>query len=875
MADSNTTRILVVSGNYNVIQRVRQSLRGSNHIAIQTAYSYADSVYSLENGDFDAVIVDAGMVNRKSKERTFLALSPINHDMPVIAVDDRGEIGNGFQLPSNVTVSVFEERALLQNISSTLELPLPNTGILTRPAFEFSESNGRSQSVDEIQTLFSLSKSLTEVLELSEVLNRVVEAARRLTSAEEGMILLPDEEGGELYLRAKVGIDVEVARNFRIKTEDTLAGSVFASSKPVLMGDQGPLKVKTEYLVNALLYVPIIYEGKCIGVLGVNNRSSEAIFQPKHQELLQNLASFAAISIENARIHEEALERTRELQALVEASQVLNASLSLDKTLPNICEQLMRIVNVNLAEIYELDRESNQLRAMARCFRTLWTSGQGTVFDLSQRQVIQIAMENNQTIVVSVDDAESPANEIELLKRSGAEMLLILPILGGSQSLGVVMFSYIQPPSRLPDVEVLQRVQHTTLETLLTMSGQQTPGRSQSVFRAVEESIRLTKADWCEIAVLRPDKKSLSINLSVGKGVWLAPPQPALDLGRYSDIADMMQSQTAIVRNADEKATPGIRALFDVIHSRAILGLPLVQRGQTKGLVLFSDSRKNRVFSERDINMGSAIVGQAATALENARLVHSLERSLNELRETQGRLVQTARLSAMGELAAAVAHQINNPLTTIMVDSEMLLMDEDPKSRDFKSLQSIHRAGKRAAGVARRLLAITRPTDPESPPDRIDVVDTIEGVLSLVKSHIERDRIQIVSQMPEEPLPIVWAVPGQLDDIWLNLLLNAHDALVGREGAKVGIRASYRPGDAYIEVDVWDNGPGIPAKIVDEIFKPFFTTKPVGEGTGLGLHICRQTAERIGGSITVSSTPGEGTEFLVRLPVNRRQGDQL
>jgi signal transduction histidine kinase len=366
-----------------------------------------------------------------------------------------------------------------------------------------------------------------------------------------------------------------------------------------------------------------------------------------------------------------------------------------------------------------------------------------------------------------------------------------------------------------------------------------------------------------------PDRKALSVNLALGKGVWLSTPQPYLDLSRFPDLIDAIQTQLLINKQGDSKMmTPGIRTLLDAANNRAILGLPLVQRGQTEGMVLFADARRTRVFSQRDIDMGRALVGQAATALENAGLVHDLEQSLHDLRDTQDRLVQTARLSAMGELAAAVAHQINNPLTTIMVDSEMMLLDEEPESPNYRSLQAISRAGKRAAGVARRLLAIARPNDPEAPPERIDVVDTIEGILSLVKAHIERDRIQIIAKLPEEKLPPVWAVPGQLDDIWLNLLLNAHDALIGREGAQMGITTSYTLGDDTIQVIAWDNGPGIPAKIIDEVFKPFFTTKPVGEGTGLGLHICRQTAERVGGSISVESAPEQGTRFLVRLPIN-------
>jgi signal transduction histidine kinase len=223
----------------------------------------------------------------------------------------------------------------------------------------------------------------------------------------------------------------------------------------------------------------------------------------------------------------------------------------------------------------------------------------------------------------------------------------------------------------------------------------------------------------------------------------------------------------------------------------------------------------------------------------------------------------------MGELAAAVAHQINNPLTTIRVDSEMLLQDVPAEAPYFASVQAINRAGKRASGVAQRLLAIGRPTSLDHPPEPVDVVDTIEGVLSLVKAHVERDRIQVLAPLPETRLPFVWAVRGQLDDIWLNLIMNARDALMGREGAQITVQAEYVPDEAAIIVTVADNGPGIPPQFMGEVFKPFFTTKPVGEGTGLGLHICRQTAERVGGSISVRSSSGEGTQFLVRLPVKK------
>lgn len=859
MSDTEPKRVLIVTSDYMVVETVRQVL-DTEGFAVQTAYSHMDGLYSVENGEFDVVLVEAAMRDHRTGETTALALARLRESLPVLALTDNGDWKEKARLPANLTPTPLDKTAIERGLSAALRIPIGRE-VQSAAVIPFS---------DEIQTLFDLSKSLTEVLDLTEVLNRVVEAARRLTNAEEGMILLPDDDAGQLYLRAKVGIDVEVARNFRVKTEDTLAGHVFHGGKPVLIGAQGPQKVKTEYLVNALLYVPINYKGECIGVLGVNNKNTEAVFNPRHQELLASLATFAAIAIENARAHEEVLEHARELQMLVEASQSVNASVSLDRTLPNVCEQLMLVLNVHRAEIYEWRPERSHLAAQARYSHMIWPPGQGPVIDLSSRILVQAALLDNQAIAVRRSDEGLPAGEREYLARSGAAAAQIVPIVGGSQMLGVAHLYYVMEPARLPEAELVQRVQHLILEVLVSLSNQSNPTRLQGVFRAVEEINRLTGADWCEVALLTADKQSLTGHLSVGQGVWLTAPQPVLDLSPYPDVLEALRAQTPINKQADSKImSAGIRALLDTTQGRSILGLPLVQRGTVQGLVLFVDARRNRIFNQRDVDMARTMVAQAATALENARLVHDLERSLIDLRDAQDRLVQTARLSAMGELAAAVAHQINNPLTTIMVDSEMLLLDEPEESRNYRSLQAINRAGKRAAGVARRLLAIARPNSPDSPPQPIDVLDTIEGVLSLVKSHIERDRIQVIAELPETRLPSVWAVPGQLDDIWLNLVMNAHDALMGQEDARIQVRAEYLPDDELMEVTVADNGPGVPPELIKKIFQPFFTTKPVGEGTGLGLHICRQTAERVGGSIRVKSTPGVGTTFFVRLPVKK------
>jgi two-component system NtrC family sensor kinase len=262
------------------------------------------------------------------------------------------------------------------------------------------------------------------------------------------------------------------------------------------------------------------------------------------------------------------------------------------------------------------------------------------------------------------------------------------------------------------------------------------------------------------------------------------------------------------------------------------------------------------------------LVLQAANALSNARLYRDLELSLEELHRTQSKLVQTARLSAMGELAAAVAHQINNPLTTVLGDSELILRDLAPNNQDYEAIQAIHRAGKRAHEVVRRLLTMARQQQPvDEHLELLDINETIHNTLTLVKSHLLHVNIALSVDL-DETLPPAVGIRGQLEDVWLNLLLNARDAVADSLHPQVGIKTSYEHDRAAVKVTIWDNGAGIPAHMQSRIFEPFYTTKPPGEGTGLGLHICQQIVAKCRGSIRLESAYNQGTRFEIILPVS-------
>jgi two-component system phosphate regulon sensor histidine kinase PhoR len=184
------------------------------------------------------------------------------------------------------------------------------------------------QRVKELNTLYGIGRSVTSLLEVDRLLNRVIEAASYITGAEEGWLLLVDEMTEELYMRAALGFDEKTARSFRLKVQDSLAGSVVKTGEPVLIGG-GKHKIKTAYLVKALLMVPLRVGERVIGILSVNRRVSDEGFTNNELYLLSALADYAAIAIENARLFQETESEHRKLQAIL--SRTADAVIVTDK----------------------------------------------------------------------------------------------------------------------------------------------------------------------------------------------------------------------------------------------------------------------------------------------------------------------------------------------------------------------------------------------------------------------------------------------------------------------------------------------------------------------------------------------------------------
>jgi PAS domain S-box-containing protein len=248
-------------------------------------------------------------------------------------------------------------------------------------------------------------------------------------------------------------------------------------------------------------------------------------------------------------------------------------------------------------------------------------------------------------------------------------------------------------------------------------------------------------------------------------------------------------------------------------------------------------------------------------------------RDVTEKRLQELHLMQAEKLSSIGVLAAGVAHEINNPLSSVAGYAEALLrrvkeeqsLAEDPRLEDFpKYLQVIVRESYRCKGIIDSLLSFSRKTDGSV--SNVNVNEILNEVLELVRYKSRYDKIEIQTNLQSD-LPDVIADPTGLRQVCMNLLINAHQSISGAGFVEI---TTGMTGQSLVMFQIRDSGCGISKDAIDQIWDPFFTTKNVGQGTGLGLAVTYNIIKRLGGDISVESQVGKGSKFTVRIPACQR-----
>jgi len=239
-------------------------------------------------------------------------------------------------------------------------------------------------------------------------------------------------------------------------------------------------------------------------------------------------------------------------------------------------------------------------------------------------------------------------------------------------------------------------------------------------------------------------------------------------------------------------------------------------------------------------------------------------RDVTELNRLEQQVMQSEKLAAMGQMMAGVAHELNNPLTAILAVSDML-REHSEDAGHKRQLELLHQQARRAADIVQDLLSFARPPAPRK--GRVQLGDVLRRALHLHEYSLRRNNVS-VDFLPERGIPDVLGDANQLIQVFLNLVVNAEQAIREvRESGTLRVRMGRgAAGEQQVWASIQDDGPGIPADILEKIFDPFFTTKRPGRGTGLGLSISMAIVREHGGEIHVQAAPGGGSVFLVTLP---------
>lgn len=289
--------------------------------------------------------------------------------------------------------------------------------------------------------------------------------------------------------------------------------------------------------------------------------------------------------------------------------------------------------------------------------------------------------------------------------------------------------------------------------------------------------------------------------------------------------------------------------------------LPIFSKDTLVGLLLMGSKRSGELYFNDDLKLLGIIAQEAGIAIDNARLYHRLEQQMEELKTMQThQLLQSAKLATIGELATNIAHEINNPLTSILGFTTLLLKvtdESDPRRKDLKIIES---ETLRSRDIVRNLLDFARSKEPKKEP--VDINEVIHNTLVLIRYYAEKSNIVINEEYQE--VPKVAVDVNQMKQVFINMIKNAMEAMP--HGGQLGIKTRWLLDEQQVEILLEDSGCGILPEHLSKIFDPFFTTKGETVGTGVGLAVSAGIIKRHGGDVKVESTVGQGSRFYIRLP---------
>ena len=839
---------------------------------------------------------------------------------------------------------------LVETFAAQAVIAIENTRLLSelrQRTDDLSESLQQQTATADVLKVISRS-----TFDLQTVLDTLVELAARLCDADMASVTRPRGANDAHYHVAYFGFSPEwfelMQTNPLQPGRETLIGRTLLEGRtvhiPDVLADPEYSAPRAQQLgaFRAALGVPMLRDGTAIGVFMIARRTPRP-FTDKQIELATTFADQALIAIENVRLFDEVQARTRDLSeslqqqtATADVLKVISRStFDLQPVLDTLTEFAAQLCEADIAAIIRQKSDAYY-----------WATSYGLPPDSSEYAKEKVAIEPGRATVAGrvlqegktvhvadvLEDRDYGIPSLDAQKIVGHRTTLGVPLMREGSPIGVVLLMRRTPKPftdrqielvetfadqaviAIENVRLFDEVQARTHDLAESLQQQtatadvlKTISRStfdlQTVLNAlIESATRLCNAD--QGAITREIDGAFFRAASYGYSSELSDfiHNTPVQMDR-SSIAGRALVEGRIVQILDVKADPEYTFSpgLDLGEFRTALGVPMLREGVPIG-VLALTRREALPFTDKQIELVATFADQAAIAIENVRLFESVEartreltKSLEELRATQDRLVQTQKLASLGQLTAGIAHEIKNPLNFVNnfsgVSAELIdelqdaltdvSLNEKRRSEITElmdtlrgNLDKVVQHGKRADTIVKNMLLHSREGSGEH--RLVDINVLVEESLNLAYhgARAEKQGFNIKLEKSFDPNAGEADVfPQDITRVLLNLISNGFYATTKRRAETNG--GAYEPtlaaatknrGDC-VEVTIRDNGMGISADVKEKMFNPFFTTKPAGEGTGLGLSISHDiVVKQHGGSIEVETQLGEFTEIRIILP---------
>ncbi len=767
------------------------------------------------------------------------------------------------------------EVALLAAVAAQLGVAVENARL-------FADTRRRVQDLEAVNAL-TLGVFGTPPGDTHALLDAASTEIGRALSAKAVVLFLLDEGGEVLRIAGSWGSPLPPADATVSTRSGSLAAEALRTQRPVQTGDvssdpRSGMRGAPGAPALSMLTVPLTSRRAPRGVVAVAAEPGRR-FGEAEQALAFALASSAAVGLENAELHAEARRRMADLSLVYEMGRTVAASLDLEQVLRDGAEAVRRLVDASQAMVLLLDPARRVLR--------FGSSTQELPADLRAFQMpldspslaSQAARERRP--LASGDPSAQMGLSGQIMDRLGVKSSLAAPLLLRGEPLGVVVADearrsrvFTQPEiDRVMAVasqiavaienarlysEARRRAEELGLVLEVGRSLVATLELRQVLDAGVKNLARIVEAPDAYLFLADPKQGHLELWAAagtfpqlVGSRVPVSPPQDSL--------AALVFHRTEPLALESGARDPGIHPdLLGLTQGAAYLGLPLVVRDETIGCALIVDPVGPRRFEAAEVERAAAIANQLAVAVENARLYDDLRRSYAELARAQAQLVQRERLAALGEISAVVAHEVRNPLGVIFNSLGSLRRMLRPEGDAKMLLDIIGEEADRLNRIVGDLLDFARPSTPVLHPEPLDRLldEAVSAALAENPVGIAVEK-QVQSGMPPVPLDA-----RLMRQAVLNVAVNAAQAMP--KGGTLTVRA--RVDGAFAQVELSDTGPGVPEEVRHRVFEPFFTTR--ASGTGLGLAVVKRIVEGHRGEVSVSSAPGGGAVFTLRLPVS-------